>query len=65
VRRHFELLPADYGRFTAPATIIEHLRLVSRRNAADGANELEGRSADALHRSSSERAGIDAACWRR
>ncbi|MFN7621803.1 MAG: HD domain-containing protein, partial [Acidobacteriota bacterium] len=33
VRRHFDLLPADYGRYTAPATIIEHLRLIKRLNA--------------------------------
>lgn len=33
VRRHLEALPADYGRYTAPATIIEHLRLVTRLNS--------------------------------
>jgi [protein-PII] uridylyltransferase len=33
VRSHFQMLPPDYGRFTSPATIIEHLRLVKRLNA--------------------------------
>ncbi len=33
VRRHFDLLPADYGRYTPPSTIIEHLRLIKRLNA--------------------------------
>jgi len=64
VRRHFELLPADYGLFTAPATIIEHLRLVSRRNAqtvrANWKVDLPTRCTD-LHLSARNRRGLLAA----
>ncbi len=33
VRDHFQMLPEDYGRFTPPATIAEHLRLVQQLNS--------------------------------
>jgi [protein-PII] uridylyltransferase len=33
VERHFELLPEDYARFTAPQIIIEHIRLAASLNS--------------------------------
>ena len=33
VREHFRLLPKEYARFTAPATIVEHIRLAHRLNS--------------------------------
>jgi [protein-PII] uridylyltransferase len=33
VQQHFELLPEDYARFTAPQTIIEHIRLAHALNS--------------------------------
>jgi [protein-PII] uridylyltransferase len=64
VRRHFELLPADYGRYTAPATIIEHLRLINRRNPqmvqTNWKVDLPTRCTD-LHLSAPNRRGLLAA----
>ncbi|HMV86490.1 MAG TPA: [protein-PII] uridylyltransferase [Blastocatellia bacterium] len=33
VRKHFKLLPADYGRFVPPQVIIEHIRLIAALNS--------------------------------
>jgi [protein-PII] uridylyltransferase len=33
VRRHFKLLPDDYGRFVPPQVIIEHIRLIASLNS--------------------------------
>ena len=64
VRRHFELLPSDYGLFTSPSTIIEHLRLVNRRNAqivrTNWKVDLPTRCTD-LHLSAPNRRGLLAA----
>ncbi len=61
VREHFRLLPNEYARFTAPATIIEHIRLANQLNSRTVRTswkvDLSARCTD-LHLSAHNRRGL-------